>query len=95
MARLFSIPFHIVLLEGRGCKVTGESGWRGDVPGIPVVKISPSNAEGAVSIPRWGTKIPHALLPKNQNMKQKQYCNKLKKDCKNGPHQKSLKKKKG
>ena len=33
---------------------------------------------------------------KNQNIKQKQYCNKFNKDLKNGPHQKkNLKKKKG
>ena len=36
----------------------------------PVVKTLPSNAEGASSIPGWGAKIPHALGPKNQNMKQ-------------------------
>ena len=42
----------------------------------------------------WGVKIPHALKSKNQNMKQKQYCNKFNKDFKNGPHQKFFKKKK-
>ena len=35
--------------------------------------------------------MPHGQ--KNQNIKQKQYCNKFKKDFKNGPHQKNLKKK--
>ena len=44
-------------------------------PGVPVVKTLPSNAGGGL-----GTKIPHALRPKNQNMKQKQNCNKLNKD---------------
>ena len=34
-----------------------------------------------------GTKIPHALWPKNQNIKQQQYCDKFK-DFKNGPHEK-------
>ena len=29
---------------------------------------------GVGSIPGWGTKIPHALWPKKQNVKQKQYC---------------------
>ena len=58
-----------------------------------MVKTSPSNAEGACSIPGCGAKIPHALQPKNRNIKQKQYCNKFSKDFKNGPHQKtSLKK---
>ena len=62
-------------------------------PGGPVTKTLPSSAEGAGSIPGQGVKIPHALGPKNQDIKQKQYCNKFK-DLKNGPHQKILKKKK-
>ena len=61
-----------------------------DFPGGPVVKTSPSNAGGAGSIPGWGAKIPHASWPKNQNIKQKQYCNKFNKDFKNGPHQNNL-----
>ena len=63
-------------------------------PGGPVVKTSPSNAGGMGSIPGWGPKIPHASWPKNQNIKQRKYCNKFHKDFKNGPHQKILKKKK-
>ena len=43
-----------------------------DFPGGPVVKTSPSNVGGASLIPGWGAKIPHALWPKNQNIKQKQ-----------------------
>lgn len=35
--------------------------------------------------------MPHALCPKNQNMKQKQYHNKFHKDFRNGPHQKKKK----
>ena len=62
-----------------------------DLPGSPVVETSPSNAGGASSIPGWGAKIPHAWRPKNQNIKQKQYCNKFNKDFKNGPHQKKKK----
>ena len=34
----------------------------------------------AGSISGWGTKIPYGLRPKNQNTKQKQYCNKFSKD---------------
>ena len=49
-----------------------------------------SNVGGEGLIPGWRGKIPHA----NQNIKQKQYCNKFNKDFKNGPHQKILKKKK-
>ena len=49
-------------------------------PGVPVVKTLPSNAGGAGSIVVWGAKISYALWPKNQNIKQKQYFNKFKKD---------------
>ena len=42
-----------------------------DFPAGPVVKTSPSNAEGVSSIPDGGAKIPHVLEPKNQNVKQK------------------------
>ena len=62
-------------------------------PGGPVVKTSPSNAGGAGLIPSRGAKIPHASRPKNQNIKQKQYCNKFNKDFKNGPHRKKCLKK--
>ena len=48
-----------------------------------MVKTSPSNAEGVGSIPGRGARTPHALEPKNQNIKQKQYCNKFNKDFKN------------
>ena len=54
--------------------------------GSSVVKTSASNAEAMGSIPDQGTKIPHALRPKIQNIEQKQ----LNKDFKNGPHQKNL-----
>ena len=59
-----------------------------DFPGGPVVKTSPSNAGVAGSIPGQGAKMPQ----KNQNIKQKQYCNKFSRDFKNGPHQKKKKK---
>ena len=49
-----------------------------------------SNVEGEGLIPGQRAKVPHA----NQNIKQKQYCNKFNKDFKNGPHQKNLYKKK-
>ena len=41
-----------------------------------------------------GVKIPCAVGPRNQNIKQKHCCNKFSKDFKNGPQQKILKKKK-
>ena len=60
----------------------------GDFLGSPVVKTLLANAEGAGTIPGWRLKIP---WPKNQNMKQKQYCNKFSKDFyKSGPHPKNL-----
>ena len=44
------------------------------------------------SIPGQGAKILHASQPKNQNIKEKQYCNKFNEDFKNGPHPKKKKK---
>ena len=45
-----------------------------------------SNTAGVGLIPGPGViKIPHTLQPKNQNIKQKQNCNKFNKDFKNGP----------
>ena len=44
-------------------------------------------------IPGWGAKIPHALGPKKQTIKQKQYCDKFNNDFKNSQitqHTKSL-----
>ena len=49
-------------------------------PGGPLVKNSPSSAGGVGLIPGRGAKLLHALWPKNQNMKQKPYCNKFNKD---------------
>ena len=54
----------------------------GDFPGGPVVKTSPSSREGVDLIPGHGAKMPYALGPKKQNIKQKQYCNKLNKALK-------------
>ena len=48
-------------------------------PGGPVVRTLPSDAEGAGSTSSQGTRIPHALWPKPQNVKQKQCCNKFNK----------------
>ena len=53
-----------------------------------VIKTWPSNAGGAGLISAWETKMPHASWPKNQNIKQKQSCNKFSKDFKNVPRQK-------
>ena len=46
-----------------------------DFPGGPGVKSPDCHAGDAGSIPGQGTKIPHALCPKNENIKQNQYYN--------------------
>ena len=45
-------------------------------------------------IPGSGAKIPHALGPRKQNIKQKQYCNKLNEDLKKMVYIQKKKKKK-
>ena len=58
--------------------------WKraGHFSGHPLVKISPSNAGSASLIPSKGTKIPLALRPRNQNIRQKLCCNKFNEDFK-------------
>ena len=51
-----------------------------DFSGGLVVKTLPSNAGGMGSILGQETKIPHVSWPKNQNMTQKQCCNKFNED---------------
>ena len=75
----------------QGSGTSGSTKMR-DLPGDPVVKTSLSKAAGVGSIPRQRAKIPHASCPENQNIIQRQYCNKFNKDLKNGPHQKKKKK---
>ena len=57
-----------------------------DLPGGPMVKTLPSSAGDVGSIPSQGVKNPCASRSKNQNVKQKQYCNKFNESFKNGPH---------
>ena len=57
-----------------------------DVPDGPVVRTLPSNAGGTSSIPGGGAKIQHPLMSKNQNIQQKQYCNKFNKNFKKLVH---------
>ena len=51
-----------------------------------MVKTLPSDAGGVGSIPGQGARIPHASQPRNQNVKQKQYCNKFDKNFKKMVH---------
>ena len=57
-----------------------------DFPGHPEVRTSLSNTGCEGSIPGQGAKISYTLWQKkknkNQNMKQRQYCNKFNKDFK-------------
>ena len=48
-----------------------------DFPGGPGVEILSSSSGGAGSVPGQEDKIPHDTQPKNQNIKQEQYCNKF------------------
>ena len=57
----------------------------GNFPNDPVVKTLPSHL-----IPGQEDKIPYASWPKNQNIKQKQYCSNFSKDFKNDPCQKTF-----
>ena len=50
---------------------------------VQLLRLRLPMAGGESSIPHWGPKSPRALWPKNQNMKQKQYCNKFNKGFKN------------
>ena len=50
-----------------------------DILSGPVVKTSPSNAGGMASIPDREAEILLASWPKNQNIKQKQHCNRFNK----------------
>ena len=56
-------------------------------PGGPVVKTSPSNVGDVLQslVGEQRLYIPPGQK-KNQNVKQKQYCNKFSKDFKNGPY---------
>ena len=45
-----------------------------------MVKTLPFNARDSGSTPSPKAKIPQGFQPKKQNIKQKQYCNKLNKD---------------
>ena len=68
---------HRKIEKGRNL-LTNKQKIDGDFSGGPAVKISPSSAGGAGSIPGRGAKIPHASQTRNQNIKQKQ---KLEKNC--------------
>ena len=51
-----------------------------------MVKTSPSRAGDVGSLPGRRAEIPHASGLKNQNVKQKLYCDKFNNDFKNSPY---------
>ena len=53
-----------------------------------MVMTLPSNAEDTGPLPGWEAKILHVSRPRNQYIKQRQYCKKFNKDFENGSHQK-------
>ena len=59
-----------------------------DCLGVRWLRLCLPKPRGVGLIPGEGAKIPLALWPKHQKMKQKQYCNKLNEDSKNGPFKK-------
>ena len=82
---IYSVMNFDVLL-GSSISLCLRTGPQGDFPSGPVVKILPSHVAGMGSIPGQGSKIPHTLWPKHQNIKQMQYFNKFNKAFKNSPH---------
>ena len=68
-----------MLLGGhKNILISSKSRRKRDFPGDLVVKTLPPNAGGVGLTSGQGAKIPHALWPKNRNIKWKQYYNKLK-----------------
>ena len=65
-----------------------------DFSGRPMFRILPSSTRGVDLTSFQGTKVSHALWPKNPKHETEKYCNKRNKEFKNGPYQrKSLKNK--
>ena len=74
-------PFNLPSLGGPQRAVLGD----GCLPNLVVQWLGPHLPVQGVggSVPGQRTKIPHALRSKNQNIRQKQYCNAFNKDFKN------------
>ena len=75
---------HLSISPSRLCPLVTPTlrGWQGLPCGLVVKTSSPFNVGSAGSIPDWGAKIAHALVPKNWNTKHGQYCKKFNKDFK-------------
>ena len=59
-----------------------------DFLGVQWLRLHLPKPRGVGLIPGEGAEIPRALWTKSRNMQQKQYCNKLNEDSKNGPYKK-------
>ena len=68
---MLELPSSEFLLHDREHKLFLVSIIWGNFPGGPVIKTLPSNVRGMGLNPGWRAKIPHALWPKNQNIKHK------------------------
>ena len=77
------IPTCAILLQSLLIKLHASQ----DFPGGPV-RLHTSKTAGAGSIPGLRAKMPYDSGPKNQHIKEQQYCKKFNKDFKNGPHKK-------
>ena len=77
------------LEQGTQCREPG----LGDFLGGSVVKTLPSNARGKGSVPGRELRSHNPQGQRKETIEQKQYCNKFKKDFKNGPHPTTTKKK--
>ena len=84
----FTFTFHFHALEKEMATHSSVLAWR--IPGTGKL----------VGCSLWGLTVGHdwsdlaaaaAAWPKNQNIKQKQYCSKFSENFKNGPHQKKRK----
>ena len=72
-------------LRPKEIKTLNQDHEKGDFPGGPLVKTSPSSAEGVDSIPGGRTKV-HMPCGQKSKTQDKKHWNKFNKDFKNGPH---------
>ena len=87
--QLFETPWTAAHQAPPSMGLSRQEYWSG-VPSVQGLRLHISKGMGTGLIPGWGAKISHALGPKNQNIKQEQYCNKsnrhFKKCCVYGSH---------